>query len=65
MSDSDSVTETGELPKFTGPVAATFEAPGGLVVQVPLTDDREAIKKAINKREWADMCQIYHVNNCR
>lgn len=41
MSDSGSVIETANLPRFTGPVAPTFEAPGGLVVQVPLTEEQQ------------------------
>ncbi|OPH35843.1 DUF637 domain-containing protein, partial [Moraxella atlantae] len=36
------VDETGTLPKFTGPTTPSFSAPGGLIVQVPLSEKEQA-----------------------
>ncbi|KQF17216.1 DUF637 domain-containing protein [Acinetobacter pittii] len=38
MQDKGSITETAKLPSFNGPVAPTFKAAGGLVVQVPISE---------------------------
>ncbi|MDC5425150.1 DUF637 domain-containing protein [Acinetobacter baumannii] len=38
MQDKGSITEIAKLPSFNGPVAPTFKAAGGLVVQVPISE---------------------------
>lgn len=42
MSEKGFVDETGTLPKFTGPTTPSFSAPGGLIVQVPLSEKEQA-----------------------
>ncbi|WP_322784292.1 DUF637 domain-containing protein [Verminephrobacter aporrectodeae] len=42
--NSGSTTQTGVLPSFTGPSAPVFNAPGGLVVQIPDGDFRRQIQ---------------------
>lgn len=42
MSEKGFVDETGTLPKFTGPSTPSFSAPGGLIVQVPLSEKEQA-----------------------
>lgn len=36
MQDKGSITETGKLPSFNGPTPPTFQAAGGLSVQIPV-----------------------------
>ncbi|MCW5321916.1 hypothetical protein D5039_12345 [Verminephrobacter aporrectodeae subsp. tuberculatae] len=42
--NSGTTTQTGVLPSFTGPSAPVFNAPGGLVVQIPDGDFRRQIQ---------------------
>lgn len=39
MQDKGSITETAQLPEFNGPVLPTFEAAGGLRVQIPISEN--------------------------
>ena len=51
MQDKGSITETAKLPSFNGPVAPTFKAAGGLIVQVPVEDDvRSALDTLVNQQ---------------
>lgn len=51
MQDKGSITETAKLPSFNGPVAPTFKAAGGLIIQVPVKDDvRSAIDTLVNQQ---------------
>lgn len=41
MADKGTVHETATLPQFNGPVRPSFSAPGGLEVQVPITEQQD------------------------
>ncbi|QNX89151.1 two-partner secretion domain-containing protein [Acinetobacter seifertii] len=39
MQDKGSITETAQLPRFNGPTLPTINAAGGLIVQVPISEN--------------------------
>ena len=42
-------TQTAQLPSFTGTAAPMFEAQGGLVVQIPISEKKDVQKKTAQR----------------